>query len=274
LSSFNKSCSAVSIKSFLTNKYGISIIVLLALLSADVLLHRGETRMLISGGSKEKIGPYRLPVSEIKLQPGFSKNVVAVHTIDDILHRNNDDHGIYLQLKWIDKSGYSAAGNALLNYSLDSLISLHTAKQNSGFCIFDVSGINESNQELIYQELKNTEQRFHLRNRILVASDNTKMLQFLHEKGFYPALITPAFDPTIASEEEKKIYCDLLAKQLQENGVDVLITGLKNYSFLRKVFPTQRLITKTGNEDLSLVGYFTKRHLEKDSMVLLTIYEK
>lgn len=292
MSSFNKNIKAVRSlamaflnwikiyplmkKGFLTNKYTLSVFILLAILATDIFLHKGMSRVIIP----EKFTNKRLPQNDLPkcsqpLEISGKYWIKAVNTPALAMAIDSNSHGIEMDVY------FDTSKNIFFVYHDSAVISDVRAEQ-----IFDVirqrqlpvsvwidfKNLSGHNREKALGSLTRLRDTYQLDKKILVESPHPELLQSFCDNGFYTSFYAPFFNPYKEEEAVLVKRIDSIAALLKKYPVSAISGYYFQTPFLKKFFPAFPVLTWTNDSKVSIVNNVFNRQLEKDSHIQIILH--
>ncbi len=263
-------------KGFLSNKYTLSVIILLAILGVDIILHKGMSRVMLPESFTEKRSPSaNKPGCTATLLSTNKSWIKAVNNVSLVNSLDSSKGGIEMDVY------FDTAKNTFFVYHDSSAISTTTAleiltsiaKQYPQFSVwFDFKNLNSSNLDKSLTHLKNLRKQLGLNNKIVVESSDIKLLSTFCENGFYSSYYTPFFNPYQDEELELLKQIDSISSLTKSYKVNALSGYYFQAPFLRKYFPNFPVLTWTDQPDISIISTLFNRQLLGDDQIQVVLY--
>lgn len=263
-------------KGFLTNKYTLSVFILLAILATDILLHKGMSRVILP----EKFTNKRLPQKDLSRcdQPLEIKGkywIKAVNTPALALAIDSNANGIEMDVY------FDTATNSFFVYHDSSVISQVNAEEI--FSILQKRKLNVSvwldfknlfahNGKQSLAQLSLLRNKYNLHKKMLVESPNAPALQAFCDSGFYTSFYSPFFNPYKEEEALLVKRIDSISALLKKYPVSAISGYYFQTPFLKKFFPAFPILTWTDDSKVSIVNNVFNRQLEKDEHVQIILH--
>jgi len=264
----------MSKKVFLTNKYTISVFILLACLAVDILLHKGMSRVIIPSSFTEKRKPGKYSVCQQQLNSRSKHWLKAVNDPSGF-HAITEKTGgieadVYFDttlnqfLVYHDSSNYSRTG---LESILDNLI------RYPGLCLWlDFKNLDPSNSQASLFTLKSLREKYQLSKKIIVESSSPELLIPFCKENFFTSYYIPYFNPYNISENVLVSMIDTISHNLSKYPASALSGYYFQYPVLKKYFPDLPVLTWTDQSGLSLVSSLFNKHLESEAQIRFVLY--
>ena len=260
---------------FITNKYTVSVLILLCLLLADIILHKGMSRVMIPSAFSDKIVPVSLPICD---QPLLQKDKHWVKAIDNIelmkkLPANTAgiECDVYFDIQKDHFEVYhdSSAPSTL---NLDSLLALYASKKLNANIWLDFKNLTGENEAPSLQEINRLRNKYKLFNQVIVESHNPAYLKSFCDSGYFTSYYVPAFNPYQASESELIQFADSIRNNLKKYPTSALSGYYFQYPVLKKFFPNYPILTWADNASISIVSYVFSRQIENEESIKVILY--
>jgi hypothetical protein len=260
---------------FLTNKYTLSVLILICLLLVDVILHKGMSRVIMPGTFTDKVMPVILPVCESPLLKKDKHWIKAVDNIELMKKLPVNTAGIECDVYFdIQKNHFEvyhdSSKRSTLN--LDSLLSFYASQKLGANLWFDFKNLDEANSLPSLTEIKRLQNKYNLSNKLIIESSSPQYLQSFCNSGFYTSYYVPFFNPYNADENDLIHFADSVRNNLIKYPVSALSGYYFQYPVLKKFFPNYPILTWIDHASLSVVSYFFKRQLENDESIKVILF--
>lgn len=260
---------------FITNKYTVSVLILLCLLLADIILHKGMSRVIIPSSFTDKVSPANLPICN---QPLLQKNKHWVKAVDNIeLMQKLPDNtagiecDVYFDiLKNHFEVYHDSSAPSTLN--LDSLLAIYYTKKLSANIWLDYKNLTGENSIPSLNEITRLKNKYSIFNQMIVESDSPKFLKAFCDSGYFTSYYVPFFNPYKATENEIIQFADSVRNTLTKYPTSAVSGYYFQYPILKKFFPNYPILTWIDNGSISIVSYIFKRQLENDENIKVILY--
>lgn len=292
MSSFNKNIKAVRSlamvflnrlkifplmkKGFFTNKYTLSVFILLAILATDILLHKGMSRVILPESFTNQRAPQTgLPhctASFIIKEKHWKK---AVNNDMQLLAIDSNVSGIEMDVY------FDTAQNDFFVYhdtsvisatSIEDIFSVIKERNLSPSVWLDFKNLEEYSKIKAVQYLRSLENKYGLHNRLMVESQNIAALQTFCDSGFFTSYYVPFFNPYSEKENVLVSRIDSISAALKKYPVSALSGYYFQVPFLKKFFPAFPILTWTEDSNISLVNKYFNYQLERDEQVKIILH--
>ena len=260
---------------FITNKYTVSVLILLCLLLADIILHKGISRVIIPSSFSDKIKPINLPLCD---QPLLQKDKHWIKAIDNIELMQKlpaNTAGIECDVYFdIQKNHFEVYhdSSAPSTLNLDSLLSVYSTKKLSANIWLDYKNLTKENSIPSLNELTRLKNKYKLSGQVIVESNNLQFLKPFCDSGYFTSYYVPFFNPYQATENEIIQFTDSVRDNLARYPAAALSGYYFQYPILKKFFPNYPILTWADNASISVVSYVFKRQLENDESIKVILY--
>ncbi len=260
---------------FITNKYTVSVLILLCLFLTDVILHKGMSRVILRTDFSENIKAVKLPVCN---QPLIAKNKIWIKAVDntDLMKKiPANTAGIECDIYFDTmKNGFSVYHDsaALSDLNLDSLLAVYSLRKLQANIWLDFKNLNNANALPSLQEISRLKDKYGLSNQIIVESSAAQFLKMFCDSGYFTSYYVPLFNPYKVTENELILFTDSIRNNIKKYPASALSGYYFQYPVLKKLFPGYPILTWADNASMSVVSYFFKRQLENDESIKVILY--
>lgn len=261
-------------KGFFSNKYTLSVLILLAILGVDVILHKGISRVMLPETFTEKRKPSAnkpaCPSTLISSSKSWQK---AVNSAQMALAIDTALGGIELDVYFDTSKTIFFVYHDSSNISDTKLETVLEASRNKEVSVWlDFKNLNSSNVAPSLEHLNSIRQQFNLEDKMIVESSKAELLSAFCEQGFYTSYYTPFFNPYQEDEQTLLSFIDSITYATKKYKVNSLSGYYFQAPFLRKYFPNFPILTWTDQPSLSLVANVFNRQLLADEMIPVVLY--
>ena len=260
---------------FITNKYTVSALILLCLLLADIILHKGMSRVIIPSSFTDKIIPVNLPLCDQKLLQKNKHWVKAVDNIELMQKLPGNTAGIECDVYFdISKNHFEVYhdSTAPSTLDLDSLLAVYFSKKLGANIWFDFKNLNRENSMPSLNEITRLKNKYNLSGQVIVESSSPQFLKTFCDSGYFTSYYVPLFNPYQATENEIIQFADSVRNNLTKYPASAVSGYYFQYPVLKKFFPNYPILTWTDNTSISVVSYVFKRQLENDESIKVILY--
>ena len=260
---------------FITNKYIVSVLILLCLFLADIILHKGMSRVIIPSSFSDKIKPINLPPCIQTLRQKDKHWVKAIDNIELMQKLPANTAGIECDVYFdMQKDHFEVYhdSTAPSTLNLDSLLSVYSSKKLSANVWLDFKNLTGENSTQSLNEITRLKNKYRLFNQIIVESHNLQYLKVFCDSGYFTSYYVPSFNPYRATENEIIQFTDLVRNNLTRYPASALSGYYFQYPILKKFFPNYPILTWADNTSISIVSYLFKRQLENDESIKVILY--
>lgn len=260
---------------FLLNKYTLSLLILLLCLAADIILHKGMSRVMMPESFTAKRSARQFNRCEQPLSITGKSWIKGVNTVFQIEQLDPNVAGFevdvyfdtiknYLQV-YHDSSGYSTL-------NIESILAVYKARNLSSSIWLDFKNLSAHNEKQSLNYIAALRKQFLLFDKIIVESSSPQYLQSFCDSAFYTSYYIPYFNPYRISEEELVIQLDHIGNELSKYKVSSISGYYFQYPVLKKYFPNYPILTWTDKSNISLVSKSFNKRLLADSHVKVLLF--
>ena len=262
-------------KKFLLNKYTVTVFILLAYFAADVLLHKGMSRVLLGSSFTNQRKPVILNACKQPLQVTGKRWVKAVNTIGRINQLPADAAGFEMDVY------FDTAKNCLLLYHdsteystlrIEAVLDIYQTRKMTASIWLDFKNLSSANEQQSLTYIAALRKSYGLDNKLIVESSHPECLQSFCDSGLFTSYYTPFLNPYHENDAAIIVYIDSIKRQLERYPVSALSGYYFQYPLLKKYFPGFPLLTWASDGKLSAVGYYFNRKLNTDQQLKVILY--
>ena len=260
---------------FITNKYTVSVLILLCLLLADIILLKGMSRVIIPSSFSDKIKPVNLPLCDQKL---LQKNKHWIKAVDDIDIMKKLPAGtagiecdVYFDMQKDHFEVYhdSSAPSTL---NLDTLLATYASQNLTANLWLDFKNLSAENSNASLHEISRLKNKYKLNNQIIVESGYPQFLKSFCDSGYFTSYYVPFFNPYKEQENEIIRFADTVRNNISKYPSSALSGYYFQYPILKKFFPNYPILTWADNASVSVVSFVFKHQLENDESIKVILY--
>lgn len=292
MSSFNKNIKAVRSlamtflnrlkiyplmkKGFFTNKYTLSVFILLAILATDILLHKGMSRVILPESfTKQRTPQTGLPQCAASFTIKNKRWMKAVNNEVQLLSVDSNVSGIEMDVY------FDTAKNNFFVYhdsavisatSIEDIFSVIKERNLSPSVWLDFKNLQQHSKIKAVQYLLSLQNKYGLQNRLMVESQDIEALQTFCDSGFFTSYYVPFFNPYAEKEDVLVGRIDSMSAALKQYPVSAISGYYFQVPFLKKFFPAFPILTWTEDSKISLVNKYFNYQLEKDEQVKIVLH--
>ena len=262
-------------KSFLRNKYTLSVFIILACLAADVVIHRGMSRVMLPDFFSEKRSPQQFFMCNSSLEFAHKKWKKGVNSIQQMEELPSDAAGFELDVY------YDSTKNTMLVYhdssrystlTLTELLKIYDTRKLTASVWLDFKNLTSFNEIKSLEYISHLSQLYHLQNKIIVESAFPQYLQSFCARGFFTSYYIPYFNPYSISGQQLSYQLDSISRILNTYTVSALSGYYFQYPVMKKYFPRYPILTWSVNDAASVVTNTFNRKLLKDPHVKIVLF--
>ena len=261
--------------SFFTNKYALSVIILVCCLLADIILHRGMSRVIIPSTFTEKRQPQNFINCNTPLIHHTKRWLKSVGNIAAMQQLPKETDGFQLDVYFnAHTNNFKIYNDSLSGAELnaDTLLNIYKQRNLSASVWFNFKNLNRENSTAAFNHLLYLRKQYDLFNKIIIAADLPQYLKNYCDSGFFTGYNVPNFNPYKMPEDTLVRYIDTIASNLKKFPVSALAGNYFQYPVLKKYFPNIPVLTWTDKTTLSLVSSVFNTRLENDPQVKIVLY--
>lgn len=263
-------------KGFLTNKYTLSVIILLTILATDILLHKGMSRTILPETfTGKRFAQADIPLCKQTLQIKGKNWLKAINNIAKANALDSLSNGIEIDVYFDTAQNQFFVyhdSSAMSKTTLPEILSVINQKKINISVWLDFKNLFEYNTLPSLRHLVILRNEFQLNNKLIIESPNLQNLQAFCDSGFYTSYYTPFFNPYLEDESAQIKMIDSMASLLKKYRVSALSGYYFQTAFLKKYFPVFPILTWTDDSKLSLVNNVFNKKLEADDNVKIILH--
>jgi hypothetical protein len=260
---------------FITNKYTVSVLILLCLLLADIILHKGMSRVILPAAFTDKIKPVNLPLCHQPLLQKDKHWVKAVDNIELMQKLPANTAGIECDVYFdIQKNHFEVYHDSarLSTLNLDSLLTVYASKKLNANIWLDFKNLTSDNSIASLNEITRLRNKYKLFNQVIVESHNLQPLKVFCDSGYFTSYYVPFINPYQATENEIVTFTDSIRTNLTKYPTSAVSGYYFQYPVLKKFFPNYPILTWADHASISVVSYVFKHQLEHDESIKVILY--
>lgn len=265
----------MKIKRFITNKYTLSVIIIIGCLLADIILHKGMSRVIMPESFTKKRKPQNLAVcSQILIQKS-KRWIQGMNTLERIKKLSPGTDGFEMDVYFdTSKKHFEAYHDSsdIARLDVDSILLKYKEKNLDASIWFDFKNLTTANAGQSLQKFIEIRDRFELGNKMIIESPDAKSLRQFCDSGFFTSYYIPFFNPYMISENELILQIDYIAGQMKLYPASAMSGYYFQYPVLKKYFPSYPILTWTSNSNISLVANMFNIHLKNDMQIKIVLY--
>jgi hypothetical protein len=260
---------------FITNKYTVSVLILLCLLLADIILHKGMSRVIIPSGFTDKVVPVNLPLCSKPLVPKDKQWIKAVNNILIMQKLPVSTAGIECDVYFDSRKNHFEVyhdSSAPSTLDLDTLLSVYYFKKLQANVWLDFKNLSAENSMNSLVEITRLKNKYRLFNQFIIESHNPQLLKGFCDSGYFTSYYVPFFNPYQATEKEIIQFAGTIRNNLEQFPTSALSGYYFQYPVLKTFFPNYPIITWADDASVSIVSYLLKRQMENDESIKVVLY--
>jgi hypothetical protein len=259
------------------NKYKLMAFIIGLYLLADVLQHKGQTRVLFPKKFPAYYGDDRFPQSK-----SFSSRsndnriwIKGVNTKERFDGLDSDISGFECDV-YFDTARHifdvHHDADKSTGLSLDMLLNRYLERKMTNSIWLDFKNLGDANSKTALLSLIDIRNKYGLQNKLLVESGRADLLTAFSDSGFFTSYYAPMFNPYQINDAEIKFWVDSIASVIKNARINALSGYYFQYRFFQHYFPNYPVLTWADNDRFSLVNWYFKRKLYRDRTVLIALY--
>ncbi len=260
---------------FITNKYTVSVLILLCFLLTDIVLHKGMSRVIIPSSFSDKITPVNLPICDRPLLKKGKIWIKAINNIDLMQKVPVNTAGIECDVYFdIQKDHFDVYHDsaAMSTLNLDSLLAACYNKKLSADIWLDFKNLTAENSIPALNEITRLKNKYKLDSQFIVESGSPQFLKAYCDSGYFTSYYVPFFNPYQSKEPAIIQFADSVRNNLMKYPTSAISGYYFQYPVLKKYFPNYPILTWADNSSVSVVSYFFKRQLENDESIKVILF--
>ena len=253
----------------------MSFFILLLCLAADIILHKGMSRVMLPESFTDKRSPQNFSTCNQLLTVSNKKWIKAVNTISLIEKIPGDVPGFECDVYFDTSKNYlqvyhDSAGYMELNF--EAILKVYQTRKLSASIWLDFKNLSAANEKKSLNYLIALRNQYKLQNKLIIESSSPKSLQSFCDSNFFTSFYTPFFNPYSIKEAELIKHLDSITSALKQYKVSALSGYYFQYPVLKKYFPNYPILTWSDNSNISLVSNAFNKILLDDSHVKLVLF--
>lgn len=255
---------------FIKNKYSVSILILLGLLLADVLLHRGMSRVLLPQHFTDKIKPSNSKSCEQGLLSKEKKWARSINSIDALNRLPVETAGFESVISY-DAGKKDLQLDNTTGLMLDSFMNLYQRRKLQSCILLNITNLNSDNVGDAMAKLNTIRSAFALDKKIIIESSSAAALKPFCDSGYFTSYRVSSLNPYGLTDEQQVRFIDSIQKQISTFPPSSLYGSYLQYPILKKFFPNFPLLTSVDGKTNSPLSYLFNRHLETETQIRLIL---
>lgn len=257
------------------NKYKLMAFIIGLYVLADVVQHKGLTRVML---------PKKFPEYKIDSSYPGNKNILintnkawvkGIDTKELMTNVDSKSSGIEFDVYFgIKKKIFDVHHDPenSIGLNLEDQLQIYTQRGMKASIWLDLKNLDDSNYLSAATVLSVISAKYNLKNRLLVESNRADLLSVFSDSGFFTSYYTPVFNPYLMSNQEIKNQVDSLSKVTAKSKVNALSGYYFQYPFLHHYFPRYPILIWSANDRFSLVNWLFKKKVAAGSEVFIALY--
>ena len=260
---------------FVFNKYTLSLVIVLLVLSVDILMHKGMSRILLPATFIKNQPPQRLTRGDRPLVLTGKKWMKAVNNLERIEQLPQDIAGFEMDVYFDTAKNHLKVYHDSSEYNLlniESILKVYKSRNLSCSIWLDFKNLSVFNQAQSLKYILYLRRQYDLKQRLIVESSFPELLVPFCDSGFFTSYYVPLFNPYLLSEKENIKLVETISANLQQYPTSALSGYYFQYPFLKKFFPAYPVLTWAARPDISVVSTVFNRKLQNDPQLKIILY--
>ncbi len=261
--------------SFLTNKYTLSVFILLFCLGVDIVLHKGMSRVILPESFTAERSARYYNTCDQQLIVKNKKWTKAVNTVEKLQQLDSASAGFEIDVYFDTGRDYFKVYHdtgVISELNLDTILQQYKSRNMTSSVWLDFKNLSAGNLSQSIAKAAALRRNYALANKMIIESSQPELLQSFCDSGFFTSYYLPFFNPYQMDEKALVEQIDLIAKQLQKTKVSALSGYYFQYPLMKKYFPNYPVLTWTDNSSISLVANSFNYSLLNDSQVKVVLF--
>ncbi len=263
-------------KGFLTNKYTVSVFILLTILAIDILLHKGMSRTILPESfTSKRAAQTNLPACNHSLISKGKSWLKAINSPDLMLVIDSNTNGIEIDVYFdtaFNRFFVYHDSSAVSKITINDILEIRRSRQMEASIWVDFKNLTEANKQQALTRLVELRETYGFRNKMIVESPDAKSLSIFCDSGFFTSYYVPFFNPYQEDENNLVARIDSISAMLKQYPVSALSGYYFQTAFLKKFFPAFPILTWTDDSKISLVNNLFNQRLEADENVKIVLH--
>jgi len=257
------------------NKYKLMVCIIGLYLFTDVLLHKGQARVLFGK---------TFPAAAIAPGPPKSKSTVVIQHKEWKKGVNTNE-----QLKQLDitasgfesdvyydtvKKGFNVYHDEdkQTGQTLQALLDQYRQRKMTAAIWLDIKNLTVDNATQALASLLELRKDYGLQNKLFVESGLASLLTPFSDSGFYTIYYVPVFNPYQVSDSELKSWADSIASVVHAARINAVSGYYFQTSFLQHYFPGYPVLTWAEKKPFSIVNTVFRNKIAADPAITIVLY--
>ena len=258
------------------NKYKLLVFIIGLYLLADVLQHKGQTRVLFPKNYAAFNINASLPKSKTSLVNQSKEWKKGVNTKARMNELDVTASGFECDVYFDNaKNVFDVHHDAdkSIGQDLISLLDLYQQKKYTASIWLDFKNLDDANAGQAMAALIYLRKKYSLQNKLLVESGRADLLSAFSDSGFFTSYFTSMFNPYQIKDKEINFWADSIAKVVNNARVNALSGYYFQYSFLHHYFPNYPVLIWGEKERFSLINLLFQMKISRDKAIFIALYK-
>jgi len=257
------------------NKYKLMAFIIGLYVLADVVQHKGLTRIMLPENFPEHKIDSSFPGNKnilVNTNKAWVKGIDTKELMNSIESKSSGiEFDVYFGVQKKIFDVHHDPDNSI-GLNLEDQLQIYTQRGMQASIWLDLKNLDESNYLYAVKVLSAIRTKYNLKNRLLVESNRADLLAVFIDSGFFTSYYTPVFNPYLVSDQEMKNQVDSLTKVIAKSKVNALSGYYFQYPFLHHYFPNYPILIWSANDRFSLVNWLFKKKVAASSEVFIALY--
>jgi len=263
-------------KSFFTNKYIIGILLVLIIISVDILLHPGMSRVMLPKTFTSDL-PAQFPTfCDQPLKISGKRWVKAVNHIEKLNALDSSTSGFEMDIYFdedLQKFFVYHDSSELSQITLQDILNAYQKKELKASVWLDFKNLSHNNQHSALTLLEKFRDKYHLQHKMIIESSQIKCLNIFCEAGFFTSYYISFFNPYQMDEAEIRKTMLEVSGLLKQNPVSAISGYYFQIPLLSYYFPQAQLLTWAEADWFSLISPVFNSGLLAQEQVKIVLYD-
>lgn len=261
--------------SFILNKYTLSLLILLLCLVADIILHKGMSRVLIPKSFTENRTPQYLKLCENPLIISNKKWSKAVNSVEKMQQIASAIAGLEMDVYFDTTKNLLQVyhdSSETIHPFIEDILNVYATRKLTASIWLDFKNLSVANEKKSLAYISLLRQQYQLQNKLIVESSSPQCLHSFCDSGFFTSYYTPFFNPYLHTEKDIIEAIDTIAVNLKKYPAGALSGYYFQYPLLKKFFPNYPILIWAEKDRYSFVSNIFNRTLGNDPQVKIVLY--
>ena len=257
------------------NKYKLMAFIIGLYVLADVVQHKGLTRVMLPKNFPEYKIDSSFPGNKnilINTGKAWVKGIDSKELMNVVITKSSGiEFDVYFDVQKNIFDVHHDPDNSI-GLNLEEQLRIYTQKGMQAGIWLDLKNLDDSNYLSAAAVLSAIRTKYNLENRLLVESSRADLLTVFNDGGIFTSYYTPVFNPYLIGDQEMKDQVDSLSRVIAKSKVNALSGYYFQYPFLHHYFPNYPILLWSANDRFSLVNWLFKKKVAASSEVFIALY--